>query len=471
VNPRVVIVGGGISGLVAARTLVSAGLDVTVLEAAGRWGGKINSIALDGIRLDTGAESVLARRSEGIALIGSLGLNDRLVHPSDAQPELLIEGRLHSLPRSVSGVPTDLEPLTGVLSGAGLARARLEPTELTVPGGDVSIGRLVDERLGPEVTDRIVEPLLGGVYAGHARDLSLAAVSPELHRRFESGGSLVDHARALADAAPGGPVFAGLMGGLAILVDALVNDLQRQGVTLHLASTVLGLGRSDAGYKPNVDAATSIDERVFDAVIISTPWPVAARLLADYQPIVGDLAAVPYASMAIVTMIVRGLETRASGLLAPPGELPTIKAVTCSSIKWPWLAEQARTSWGSDAAVVRASVGRLGEEHLLQIDDVTLLARTVAEARRIPGWEGIRLVTGHVQRWGGALPQYLVGHRDRVARVRQRVDEIRGLALCGAAMDGIGIAACIGSATDGATKIISDLGGSEPNRWQLQESA
>jgi len=470
VSARVAVVGGGISGLVAARALAGAGLQVTVLEAGGRWGGKINSTVLDGIRLDVGAESLLARRPEGLALIESLGLHDQLVQPSDAKPELLVGGRLHRMPRSVTGVPTDLEQLDGVLSVEGLARARSEPTEPTVPAGDVAIGRHVDERLGPEVTDRLVEPFLGGVYAGHARELSFSAVSPELFRRVGNGGSLVDQARAVADTVTSGPIFAGLTGGLNTLIDALMSDLDRRGVSLQLTTTVRALNRIGQGYELATKSTTSMDSPRADAVVIAVPWPAAAKFLAD-QPIAGELAAVPYASMAVVTMIVSGLRTGASGLLAPPGELPTIKAVTCSSIKWPWLAEIASQTWGSEATVVRASVGRLGEEHLLQVGNDILLARTFAEARGIPGWERIGLVTGHVQRWGGALPQYLVGHPDRVARLRRQVDETPRLALCGAALDGIGIAACIGSGADAAAKIISDLGGSERNHQRLQEES
>ena len=469
-SASVVVIGGGISGLVAARALAGAGLRVTVLEAAGRWGGKINSIVLDGIRLDVGAESLLARRPEGLALIDSLGLHDQLVQPSAAKPELLVGGRLHPMPRSVTGVPTDLEQLEGVLSAEGLARAQSEPTEGAEPAGDVAIGRYVDERLGPEVTDRLVEPFLGGIYAGRARELSFSAVSPELYRGVGTGGLLVDHARAVADAMTTGPVFAGLVGGLGILVDALLSDLDRRGVSLQLTTTVQALKRIDQGYELAVKSTTSMDSRRAEAVVIAVPWLAAANFLAD-QPIAGELAAVPYASMAVVTMVVRGVRTAASGLLAPAGELPTIKAVTCSSIKWPWMAELASRTWGSETTVVRASVGRLGEENMLQVDNDTLLARTFAEAHKIPGWGEIGLVTGHVQRWGGALPQYLVGHRDRVARVRRQADETPRLALCGSALDGIGIAACIGSGNDAAVKIISDLGGSERNHQQLQESA
>jgi oxygen-dependent protoporphyrinogen oxidase len=145
--------------------------------------------------------------------------------------------------------------------------------------------------------------------------------------------------------------------------------------------------------------------------------------------------------------------------------------VTYSSVKWPWLAEQTSASWRRGTTVVRASVGRLGEEHLLQVDDKTLLARTFGEALTIPGWQGAELMNGHVRRWGGALPQYHVGHRERVARVKGHVADTPGLALCGAALDGVGVAACIASGTEAATKIIADLGGSEFNRQSLEETA
>jgi oxygen-dependent protoporphyrinogen oxidase len=170
-------------------------------------------------------------------------------------------------------------------------------------------------------------------------------------------------------------------------------------------------------------------------------------------------------------MVIRGLRANASGLLAPPGELASIKAMTYSSIKWPWLADEAAAAWGNGTSVVRASVGRLGEEHLLQVDDRTLLARTFAEAHSTPGWQQAVLVRGHVQRWGGALPQYQVGHRELVARVKEQVAAMPRLGLCGAALDGIGVAACIGSATGAATKIIADLGGPKLDHLSLEETA
>ncbi|MET0694237.1 MAG: hypothetical protein ABWY56_09905, partial [Propionibacteriaceae bacterium] len=177
------------------------------------------------------------------------------------------------------------------------------------------------------------------------------------------------------------------------------------------------------------------------------------------SPVAAEWAAIPYASMAVVTMVLQGAELSGSGLLIPPGQLPTVKALTYSSNKWDWVGAAAEAAWAPGTAVVRASVGRLGEERLLQLDDEALLARTFAEAGGLPGWGGARLVTGRVTRWGGALPQYLVGHRDLVARLRGSLTGLPGVAVCGAALDGVGVAACLASAGAAAAKIVADLGG------------
>jgi oxygen-dependent protoporphyrinogen oxidase len=160
----------------------------------------------------------------------------------------------------------------------------------------------------------------------------------------------------------------------------------------------------------------------------------------------------------VISLVVRGVTTDRSGVLVPPGELPTIKALTYSSTKWGWVADLAAARWGSDVAVVRASVGRVGEAGVLQLGDQALLERTFAEAATVPGWAGAKLLAGAVSRWGGALPQYAVGHRDLVARLRAALAGVPGVAVAGAALDGVGIAACLGSADDAAAKITADLG-------------
>jgi oxygen-dependent protoporphyrinogen oxidase len=167
----------------------------------------------------------------------------------------------------------------------------------------------------------------------------------------------------------------------------------------------------------------------------------------------------PYASVAVITLVLRDARLDGSGLLVPPGGLPTIKAITHSSVKWAWVAEAALERWGRGVSVVRASVGRVGEEELLQVPDEALIQRTFAEDQQLPGWTRSHLITGHVSRWGGGLPQYLVGHRERVERLQAALASEGGLAVCGAALNGVGIAACVASATAAADKIDQDLSG------------
>ncbi|HYP45681.1 MAG TPA: protoporphyrinogen oxidase [Propionibacteriaceae bacterium] len=454
-----VVVGGGVTGLVAARTLALRGLDVTVMEASGRWGGKLGRSELDGVALDTGAESVLARRPEAVGLIAELGLGGSLVHPTPAQPQALVGGQVRALPPSVLGVPADLDALTGYLSVDGLARARREPG-LPAPAlvADVSVGRYVDDRFGSEVTDRLLEPLLGGVYAGQARQLSFAAVSPALFERARHGGSLLAHAAELAASAPSGAVFAGLVGGISTLVTALVTDLRRRGVHLRANVPVRELHQGPGGGHRLVCGPASAPEVITaDVVVLAVPAGPTGRLLSGLTPVAEEWAAIPYASTVVVSLAVRHLELTGSGLLVPPGELPTIKALTHSSRKWAWVAEEVDRRWGPVADLVRVSVGRLGEEHLLQVDDDTLLARTFAEAATLPGWAGAQLVAGQVHRWGGALPQYRVGHRELVARLRRSLAQAGGLAVCGAALDGVGVAACLASANAAVDRVTAAL--------------
>ncbi|HYI56881.1 MAG TPA: protoporphyrinogen oxidase [Microlunatus sp.] len=455
-----VVVGGGIAGLAAARELSMAGLPVLLLEGSSRLGGKIAGVRLGhtDLRVDVGAESILVRRPEALQLVASLGLGEQLVHPTPATSRILVEGRAVDVPTSAMGVPGDVDALSTLLTPTGLERARREPTLPAPPlPGDIAIGALVDERFGPEVTDRLLEPLLGGVYAGHARRLSFAAVNPTLYAAARAGDPLSQHAAATRR--PGsGPVFGGLVGGIAVLVDALVADLRARGVEVRRAATVRELTAVGGGYRLTVGPtrnAYRIDTR---AVVLATPAAPTGRLLSGVATSAGRLAAIPYASMAVVALGVRGIEPIGSGLLVPPGQLPTVKAVTHSSNKWAWVAEAAERELGAGVHLVRASVGRLGEERLLQVGDAELVDRTVAELRGLPGWAGAQVMSSTLQRWGGGLPQYEVGHRDLVTRLRSELAGCVGLAVCGAAYDGVGIAACLGSAATAVNKITADLG-------------
>ena len=442
---RTVVVGGGIAGLTAARVLAAAGRAVVVLEGSPRVGGKLLTGEVAGVQVDLGAESMLARRPEGVELAHGLGLH--VVHPATTSSSVWTRGELRPLPRSVMGVPADVEQVarSGVLSDAGVARLRHEASGRALPDGeDVSVDELVATRLGNEVVDRLVEPLLGGVYAGHARLLSARATVPQLVA-WSGERSLVG-AAAQSSSTASGPVFAGISGGLGRLPGALADGLE-----VRTGAPVRELRRTPTGFALVVGPTAAPREVLADEVVLATPAAPTARLLTDLAPVAAaELAAVEHASMAIVTLAFRAgdlPDLPGSGFLVPPIDGRTIKAATFSFAKWDWVREA-----GDGLLLLRTSVGRHREESVLQVSDDDLVARSLADLSDATGLAA-GPVDSRVQRWGGALPQYAVGHLDRVARIRADVARVPGLAVCGAAYDGVGIPAVIASARRAATTL------------------
>jgi oxygen-dependent protoporphyrinogen oxidase len=461
---HVVVVGGGITGLAAAYALASGPNPprITVLESSPRLGGKLAGAELEGIPVDLGAESVLARRPEAVDLIRAVGLADDLVHPATTSAGLWIGDRIRAIPPTVMGVPTDAAATVDVLGEEAAEQVAHEP-ELPEPAltDDVAIGRFVADRMGPAVTNRLIDPLLGGVYAGRAEEISLAAAVPELFAKLKTAPSLLAATAELREIgqrrnAPGAPVFAGIRGGVNRLITGLEEDLTRRGVEIRRSATVRRISRNQAGYELETGPVPVPRLVQADAVIVAVPASPASRMLSELVPSASaELATVEYASMAIVTLAVRKREWPAaatgSGFLVPSVEGRTIKASTYSHAKWQWSAEA-----GGDLAVLRCSVGRLGEEYMLQRSDEELAALAAADLRRAVGLEA-PVVGSLVTRWGGGLPQYAVGHLDRVDRVEAAVGEQAGLAVCGAAYRGVGIAACVASAGKAATRVQTHL--------------
>jgi protoporphyrinogen/coproporphyrinogen III oxidase len=464
----VAVIGGGISGLAAAFLLKDAGLEVTVLEGSPRLGGKLAVSEVGGVAVDAGAEALLARRPEGTGLIGELGLSGQLQVPGTTSAGIWTHGRIRPLPRrQFMGVPADLGELaaTGILSADGLARAE---QDLRMPGADpgtdVSVMSRVGGRFGSELVDRLVEPLLGGVYAGRCEDLSFEATLPALAQAARGRSSMTDAAASLLPAVPGTeagtdqpkplPVFTTLSGGLGTLPPALA---AASGAVVRTRAMVRELVRTPAGWRLTVGSAHAPELVDADAVIIAVPATPASRLLAGIAgPAAAALGEIRYASMAIVTLAYPAAAfpqpVTASGFLVPAVDKRAIKAVTFSTIKWPHLRRPE-----PDLHLVRCSVGRLGEDAILQRDDAELARLAAADLADAIGVRGAPAEV-RVSRWGGGLPQYSVGHLDRVATIRAGIETLPGLAICGAAFDGVGIPACIATARLAADQVLAYLG-------------
>lgn len=460
------VVGAGVSGLAAARAAALRGMHVTVFEAADRAGGCLSRTDLGGFLpggADDGAEAALNRRPEARDLIGDLALDpvfpsrrhgSRLVTPNGASP--IPAGTL-------MGVPADAESLRGVLSDRGVERVAAET--LTPPvDGDVSCGEFLAARLGDEFVDRVVDPLVGGVYAGRCRELSLEATIPALLPAARQGTSVLDTVRSVlrsrartagadipgagrtqsgtraADEEPP-PVFLSLAGGMNRIVPALVADLEARGASMRWREPVRAVA---AGGLVQTEGGTE----EFDSVVVALPAWAARSVLVEGDPqaaggLGGLLDGIDYATSAVVTAVLRDRNAplEGSGFLVPPALGGLVKASTFSSNKWPWMAE----ALPDDHRVVRVSVGRRGDEEWTGIDDEALVQRAFAEWQGLTGYDG-DLLHAEVKRWVRALPQYGPGHAQRVAQIDAAASRLPGIHLAGSYLDGVGVPACIGRA-------------------------
>jgi oxygen-dependent protoporphyrinogen oxidase len=349
------------------------------------------------------------------------------------------------------GIPADLAAVAqaGVLSEDALAAATDEAaTSHPALDEDVSVGELVRERLGGEVVDRLVDPLLGGVYAATADGLSLRATIPALATRLAHGGSLVDAARAVNAAAGGatGPLFVSFPGGLASLAD----EVARGPFEIRTRAAVRSLRRTPEGFALEFGPTPEAQTCRADAVVVALPAGKAAPLLREVSPVAAaELAGIESTSVAVISLAYRDVRLPAgSGFLVPASAGRAVKGVTFTSQKWP--------GYPSGLSVLRASVGRSDQTTVLQRDDADLVALVRHELAALLGLTEDP-VDALVTRWGGGLPRYAVGHVERVARIRTAVARIPGLTVCGAALDGLGVPACIATARQAADQVVGHL--------------
>jgi oxygen-dependent protoporphyrinogen oxidase len=466
---QVVIVGGGIAGLAAAHRLAgaqpgadgtsSAGPRITLLEADERLGGKIRTEDFAGRPLDVGAEALLARVPAGLELCHELRLEHDLVAPASDQPYVWTD-RLRPLPpRLMAGVPDGSQALigSGILSPAGLARAGLD---LIVPARrptrDVSIGSLVRRRLGDQVLERLIDPLLGGIHAGSCDELSARAAAPQLVAALRARRSLVRGLRALSGGSlltPAGPTFLTLSDGLEELVRTLRERLT--GVECRTRAALQSLEPLPGGGARLTLAGE--DTLSADQVILAVPAFAAAAILAQACPAAaGELEGIPYASVATIALSypVEAFDRplSGSGFLVARGRGRTITACTWTSAKWSHMA--------GDTVLLKCSAGHAANRKALDLDDEQLVAAVRADLAQAMNLRAAPLEE-RVFRFERALPQYTVGHLERIARIDAALRGVPTVSLCGAAYRGVGVAACIRDGQAAADRVLAALRGSD----------
>lgn len=443
----VAVVGGGIAGLSAACHLVSRGVDVIVLEASARLGGKLLTAEVGPARVELGPDWFAADPA-ALELVRAAGLEDELVPPARSGASLWVGGALRPLPDGlVRGVPASVPAAfgTGVLSRRGALRAALG---LVVPrrlrGPDVSLGAFVARRFGTEVAERLVDPLLAGARAGGPDELSLAAAAPELDAAARSGPFL---ARGLRRALRP-PAFLGLRCGMQELVAALARGLGR--ARMRTGCEVGALEQGPHGRYRLTTARGALDA---DGIVVAVPAGPAARLLAPLAPgAAAALGAMRYADSAVIVLAYPpgSALPGGSGFLVPATEQRVISAAAWYSAKWPHCAPDG-------CAVVRAFVTR-GPG--IGAPDGELVRRAAAEIAAAGGPAGPPSAA-RVQRWPQGLPVYGVGHLERVAAAEGALAG-RPLALAGAAARAAGLPACIASGRDAAARVLARLSGRGP---------
>ncbi|SIR86871.1 protoporphyrinogen oxidase [Williamsia sterculiae] len=451
----IAVIGGGISGLVAAhalRTHLGAELDLDLFERSDSLGGLLRERVVAGRAVDVGAEAFVVRRPEVLALVDELGLSHSVVHPTGRRPALLARGRLWPLPRpTLMGVPAGPEAIADVADADDVDWTRAEPTRPLgwTRGDDPALGEFVTERFGASVTARSVDPMLAGVYSCRADDIGLRAALPQLAARLDAGAeSLTAAVTGLISAGGDGPVFGTLDGGYWMLVDRL---RVTSGATVHLNSTVDAVTHDGTAWRLG-DRGEHVGG-AYDGVVVALPAPAAATVLRDGAPEASAaLRRVQVAGSALVSVALAPAARIPdhSGVLVATGEPTAAKAFTFSSHKWQHLV--------GDAQHVRISFGRLDDP--VTLADDALVAAAVRDLGRVSALAGGAVSPGDVvdavvQRWPVGLPRYAPGHGDLIATVDAH--RPRGLALAGSAYSGVGVPACVGRARHAARLLVGDL--------------
>lgn len=472
---RIIVVGGGISGLAAAHRLFELSrergirLEVLLLEASQRLGGSISTERTDGFLVEAGPDSFISEKPWALRLCERLGITSRLVPLQATRQNLYVvhKGSLHPLPEGfILMAPTRMWPLivSSLFSWAGKLRMALE---LFLPRrsaeGDESLASFVRRRFGSEVLERVAQPLIGGIYASDPEELSLAATMPRFLDMERSRRSVIwatwlekrrrSHVRR-EESGVRWSLFVSLVDGMQELVDVLASKLPAGAA--HLGIKVVGLAR-DSAERTWIVSTEKGEEFKANGVILAAPAYAAAKSLSSLAPALAEeLKAIPYTSAATVTLAYRcedipnGLH--GFGLVAPASEGRKIIACSFSSVKYP-----GRAPAGYE--LIRAFVGGALQPLLFGQSDHDMETDVRKELEALLGIQAPPLFC-RIHRHPHSMPQYLVGHLDRVRRIEAQLVHLPGLALAGNAYRGVGIPDCVHSGEEAAEALLNDLSNS-----------
>jgi len=463
---RIVIVGGGISGLATAFALQEESqrlcfpIDCTILEGHHRFGGKVLTHHVDEFVIEGGPDSFLTSKPWALELCEKLGLSDQLINTKreNSQTFCFTKGHMRELPQGLLAfAPTRLSALVsgGLISPLGMLRMGWEwfvPRSTKVEH-DESLASFFRRRLGAEAFDYFLEPLVAGIYAGDANELSLKSTFPRFYELEQQYGSLIkgmrtQHAHSMSRSATQKPqrtMFTTLRGGLGDLIQALVKQIESNGASLLTGRHVLEIAPNRATLPAGYTVVLDNQERVIaDDVILATPAYVSAKLLEPLHPQVSSLLnQIPYCSTATISLAFPEHEVKKAiqgfGFVVPRIEGRSLIAATWTSLKWPHRAKP-------EHVLIRCYVGGKGREAILEVSDAAMVTYVREQLREIVGISCEPLFT-EVYRWDRAMPQYVCGHSKRLQEIRSVMNDLPGIHLTGAAFEGLGIPDCIRDGT------------------------
>ncbi|GMB08819.1 oxygen-dependent protoporphyrinogen oxidase [Thermolongibacillus altinsuensis] len=460
---KVVVIGGGITGLTAAYYLQKEArtkqlpIECHLIEASHRLGGKIQTAYQDGFIIERGPDSFLARKLSASRLVHEVGLDDQLVHNATGTSYVLVKRKLYPIPGgAVMGIPTQILPFvtTGLFSPLGKLRAAadfiLPPTKTE---GDISLGQFFRRRLGDEVVDHLIEPLLSGIYAGDIDQLSLMATFPQFFHLEQKHGSLVLGMKRSTPKKTGKEkkekgIFQTLKTGLESLVEAIEQKLERG--TVRKGVRVERIEKSGNRYELLLSSGEKMEA---DSVILAVPHMALPSLFPQCS-FFASFQTMPSTSVATVALafpkeaIVKDIN--GTGFVVSRDSDYTITACTWTHKKWPHTTPEGKV-------LLRCYVGRAGDEAIVEQTDEEIVKVVMDDLNKIMN------ITQKpeffvVTRWKQSMPQYIVGHRERMERVKEQMNEqLPGVFLAGSSYEGLGLPDCIDQGEEAVKKVLQYL--------------